>query len=94
MSSGRVGGETHSEVADMAVAVDKVYLQYGADRVRHVSLDHDVELQAPPHLERTQETHLFRKIQPRWEFTRVCRCVVIVISLYLSTDHIGKLRTS
>ena len=23
MSSGRVGGETHSEVADMAVAVDK-----------------------------------------------------------------------
>jgi WD40 repeat protein len=25
MSSGRVGGETHSEVADMAVAVDKVY---------------------------------------------------------------------
>jgi hypothetical protein len=59
MSSGRVGGETHSEVADMAVAVDKFLRRSVTDasRVRHVSFvsfGRDIELQAATHLERTQ----------------------------------------
>ena len=61
MSSGRVGGETHSEVADMAVAVDKfqrrTVIQTDAFWIGHVSFitfGRDIELQAAPHLERTQ----------------------------------------
>jgi hypothetical protein len=59
MSSGRVGGETHSEVADMAVAVDKFLCRTVTDasRVRHVSFvtfARDIELQAAARLERTQ----------------------------------------
>lgn len=57
--------------------------------------DHvDAELQAPAHLERTQEIYFFHKVQSRWEFPRVCRCVAIGSLLYLSTDHTGKARTS
>lgn len=59
MSSGRVGGETHSEVADMAVAVDKFLRRTVTDAsgVRHVSFatfGRDIELQTAAHLERTQ----------------------------------------
>lgn len=50
MSSGRVGGETHSEVADMAVAVDEFWRETG--RVMHHVFN--AELQATAHLERTQ----------------------------------------
>ena len=59
ISSGRVGGETHSEVADMVVTVDKFMRQSVTDasRVRYVSFvsfGRDIELQAAAHLERTR----------------------------------------
>jgi hypothetical protein len=59
MSSGRVGGETHSEVADMAVAVDKFMRRTVTDAnpvryVSFVSFGRDIELQAAAHLERSQ----------------------------------------
>jgi hypothetical protein len=73
MSSGLVGGVTQSDVADMAVVVDKINLtDYRTDAFRHrhgsSHPDHndaghvDAELQAPPHLEWTQEIHFFREV--------------------------------
>ncbi len=57
MSSGRVSGETHSEVADMVVAVYKFLHRTVTDASAHgsfVPVGRDAELQAPAHLERTQ----------------------------------------
>jgi WD40 repeat protein len=48
MSSGRVGGETHSEVADMAVAVDKAY--YSMGRTVSVMSHSTTTLNYKPHL--------------------------------------------
>ena len=56
MSSGRVGGETHSEVADMVVAVDKFLRRTVTDASSYVSFVtcRNIEIQAASHLERTQ----------------------------------------
>jgi hypothetical protein len=58
MSSGRVGGETHSEVADMAVGVDK-FMRRTVSGVCHVTFitfgrDIELQLQVAAHFERTQ----------------------------------------
>lgn len=73
MSPGRVGGVTQSDVADMAVWSIK---RIDSRRVPpsfnyHVSFHRDrdtahadPEVQAQAHPERTQEIHLFYKVQP------------------------------
>ena len=96
ISSGRVGGETHSEVADMTVAVDKFLAPDRPTRLESVMSPSSATLNYKSQLILSGHNKSISSIKfsPDGNLLASAGVVIIGISLYLSIDRIGKPRTS